>query len=189
MKKVKFTLWSLSSKSVAFMCIVVIFGILLIQSAVAMFFDVRHEELAQIDIIFRTAISSIFGYLMSVVATADFSLKEKNKPQNTQVKNIGFTPDSSQTPKSYINETDSKTSDISIIPPPVNKVVEKNFRINVQIIVLACSCVFCVVLLIVVRNFSHIIVANSTNTVTISQYRDIISGSIGALIGLSQSKN
>ncbi len=165
----------------------------MIQSATALFVDVKHEDIAQIDIIFRTAISSIFGYIMSMVSTADFALKNKSV-QNTPSppKSIGFSSEEKDIPKAIsLEESGANTvAELLTIDQPLSISGEKKlFKANVQIIVLTSVCLFCLITLLVVRNFSEHMVANTTNGVTISQYRDIVSGSIGALIGLSRSNN
>ncbi len=191
MKNFKYILSKISGKSLSFVSITIIFGILIIQSGLNLFVDVAHENISQIDIIFRTATSSIFGYIMSVVSTSDFAFKEREKSSPNPKKSIGFSAEETQNPSAYYNEVQNQAnSDIQTTEAPKDNFIieKKNFKINIQIVVLTLACIYCLVMMLIVRNLTHLFVVNSTNTVTISQYRDIISGSIGALIGLSRSK-
>ncbi len=191
MKKPKFSLSEISSKNIAFAGIITIFCILLLQSSFSLFVDLHHEELAQIDVVFRTSISSIFGYLMSMVSTSDFVIKPKVKIDIPTQKSIGFSQKSmtdTLPPKGSAKTTPPEPS-VAPTPPAAQvslDIEKKNIAVNVQIIVLSLVCIFCLFVLLVVRNFSELIVSNSTNGVTISLFRDIISGSVGGLIGLSR---
>ncbi len=190
MKKDKNFFLKMSSKNFVFLGLIVIFAILLLQSSITLFVDVTHEGLSQIDVVFRTSLSSIFGYIMSMVSTGEFTLKEKNNKVENKPKTIGFSADKTLSPTLTNNE--SKDKNISLDSNPLeitSKTEEKIIKTNVQIVTLTCVCIFCLLIMLIVRNFSHLIVANSTNSVTISMYRDIISGSVGALIGLSRVKS
>ncbi len=185
----------MSSKNIAFVGLVVIFFVLLFQLAASLFFAVPFEEISQIDIVFRTAISSIFGYIMSMVSSTDFTMNRKKGKQNTvktNKKTIGFNAKDENTPQMIYNNAGSIEDNdiIEIIDMDVKEEkisTASTFRVNVQIIVLTVACIFCLIILLVARNFSHLIVNSSSTTVTFSMFRDIISGSIGALIGLSKS--
>ncbi len=187
----KFNLSKVSSKNVAFTCIISIFSILLLQSTLSLFVGMLYEELSQIDIVFRTSISSIFGYLMSMVSTGDFVIKSKHNIITTTQPIIGFKADG----KSDIITSQAEKEEVKaqIIPNPIKEQLvdskKKTLAVNVQIIVLTIVCVFCLAVMLVVRNFSELIVINASNNVTISLFRDIISGSVGALIGLSRSND
>ncbi len=195
MNEEKSVLERMSSKNIAFIGLIVIFFVLLIQSALSLFVEMAFEDLAQIDIVFRTAMTSIFGYIMSMVSSSDFTVTAKKKTQKVQKPNqIGFTQNESlETPKMIYNNTEIIDNNIilesGIVDGSEETVLPKNFRVNAQIIVLTTACVFCLIVMLIARNFSSLIAMNSSNTVTFSLFRDIISGSIGALIGLSKSNN
>ncbi len=178
MRRKKTNLSTMSSKNMAFFGIILIFFLLMLQSAAALFFSNASEEITQIDIVFRTALSSIFGYIMSMVSTSDFTIKEKIKREPVS------TPKPPPNPIPKPTEIEIKQAEL-----PPQALEKKKIIVNVQIIVLTSVCVFCLIILLIVRNFSEMIVITDSNIVTISQYRDIISGSIGALIGLSRNNN
>ncbi len=186
-----------NSKNIAFFGLIVIFCILLIQSTLSLFTELKIEELAQIDVVFRTSISSIFGYMMSMVSTSDFVLKPKVKTQPTAPPAIGFSPQESTksdaSPKAVTRSAPPPAAPASAPLPistaPMLDLEKKNFAVNVQIIVLTAVCIFCLLVLLIVRNFSMMIVPNDSNSTTLAMFRDIISGSVGALIGLSRSSS
>ncbi len=193
----KSTLSKINSKNIAFTGVIIIFFVLLAQSAFALFVEAQSQEVDQIDVVFRTAMSSIFGYIMSMVSTSEFVLKSKSKTTATaKSKAIGFSSGgdgtNTTTTSSLKSEGDTQApaTDVVLGTGQVESAAERRkFFINLQIIILTLVCVFCLIILVVVRNFSNFIVASSSNVVTISMYRDIVSGSIGALIGLSRAKS
>ncbi len=195
MRKKRNFLSKINSKNLAFISLIVIFGILLLQTAISLFIEVEIEAITQIDIVFRTALSSIFGYFMSMVSVSEFAIKNKRKTytkSNNKPKSIGFSSEKSDNPQSFLTLEEEKAKDLSSeISPSIEEKqpVQRKFTVNVQIIVLACVCLFCLIVMLIVRNFSHMIAPHSSNTVTISLFRDFISGSIGALIGLSRSSS
>ncbi len=197
----KSALSKINIKNVAFLGIVIIFFVLLAQSAFALFVEAQSQNVDQIDIVFRTAISSIFGYVMSTVSTSEFVLKSRKKNLSipTQpTKTIGFKSGEDKNSdnnivSSVISSGEANSSAQDVILPTVPESVEydasrRKFFVNLQIIILTLVCIFCLAILVIVRNFSNFIVASSSNIVTISMYRDIVSGSIGALIGLSRAR-
>ncbi len=191
MKKNNNPLLNISSKTFAFTGLIVILAILLFQSAFSLFVETTNEGLTQIDIVFRTALSSIFGYLMSMVSASDFKLKKRNLIVKPNKNTIGFSAQKDEIITSKLS--DNKPEVNEVIDVQAYKADEKSgeniITTNVQIITLIVVCVFCLITMLVVRNFSELIVASSSNSVTISMYRDIISGSVGALIGLSRSNS
>ncbi len=152
------------NKNLAYKGLVIIFGILLIQSSISLFFDSGSGQLTQIDTVFRTAISSIFGFLMSGLVTSKRK-KEKTGIIAYDVKVVEVENEKEAHSEEENDSVDNRTQIWSIL----------------------CVCIFCLVIMIVIRNFSHFIVNSSSTTITIAMYRDIISGSIGALIGASKN--
>ncbi len=181
---------SRKKKNSAFFGLVLILAALLFQSAFSLFVNMQTEGLEQIDIVFRTTITSIFGYIMSMVTTNDYTIKRERKGKAP--KPIGFSAESAadDNSPSAISLTNDSNASQTQIPNGIETIPTKNIKLyNMQIGVLTSVCLFCLLILLIVRNFSHLIIPNSSNTVTISMYRDIISGSVGALIGLSRSNS
>ncbi len=151
----------MSKKNVAFGALLLLMSILLFQSSITMFVQGTNVEgIDQLDIIFRTALSSIFGYIISIVAGGKPKITSKPKQEVT---------------------IQNETSPEKKTDPP------KNIMVNIQVVVISAICVYCLLSIMAIRNFPQIVVASSSTSSTISLYRDFISGGIGALIGLSKS--
>ncbi len=186
--KEKSFIQSISSKNIAFISVVAIFIVLLAQSALSLFFAEPSEALAQIDIVFRTSLSSLFGYLLSVVSINGAKASKGTQPENsTQSKKIGFSGQSpADTPTAKMEGETEKSSAVLPTQPSATSIKKKKRILNYQILILAGGCVFCLLVMIFARNFSHHLVGGSSTTATLSLYRDFISASLGALIGLSK---
>lgn len=177
------------NRNIAFIGLAIIFVVLLLQSCFSMFVETsQSESITQMDIIFRTSLSSIFGFLMSNFATSSGS--DKTSTIQTETPTIGFSSaDTSQSLSlSSVRNADdiSATTDISVgtTTTPVAKAASPY---KMQILILIGISLFCIISLIVVRNFSYLLVNDSSTSVTIALYRDFTSGTIGALIGLSRN--
>lgn len=70
-------------------------------------------------------------------------------------------------------------------------VVEKSCSSSksVQIVVVAFVCIYCLVITLICRSNSASLNFTDSSVATITQYRDFICSGIGALIGLSKTKN
>ncbi len=201
-KKTKSWILSLSSKNVAFISIVFIFFILLAQSGISLFFSQTSEGLGQIDIVFRTSLSSIFGYLMSVVSIKSvLNAQSKEASKKTRVNSIGFQGESNKGKQKQIEmiaQTESirgevtQNESVDTAKAPIleqqktDDLPLKKVPLNYQIIILAGSCAFCLLIMVVVRNFSQYLIPSDSSVATLSLYRDFVSASIGALIGISK---
>ncbi len=193
--EMKSKILQVSSKGVAFTCILTIFIILLLQSALSLFFSDVSEGLGQIDIVFRTSLTSIFGYLISVVSIKSV-MNKKGRGTDTQEVNkqnaVGFKVDSTDITNEGVESRITNGVDLEEkqkIQFKVGKTEETRLRkipLNYQIIILASVCIFCLLVMVVVRNFSHYIVPSDSSVATLSMYRDFISTTIGALIGISK---
>ncbi len=192
-KEKKSFLAIIGSKNTAYIGLVSIFAVLLLQSGFSLFVTgPADESFSAMDTVFRTALSSIFGYIMSRVSVDSVTQTKTKKGNNpTQTKQIGFTIDNPSTPQMLYSEDITKegTSAPEIVPttePTLPSPISKRVFINAQIIILTISCVYCLGAMIFMRNFSQLTTVSTSAIVTIAMYRDIISGTIGALIGLSQ---
>lgn len=173
------------SKNIAYMGLVLIFFILMAQSGFSLFFDSENvsTEIQQIDIVFRTSLSSIFGYIISILAVSKMASSSKNQTTTTQ---IGFTNTDSSQNRYTMLSSENEISD-SILNVGSASQDNREINTNVQTIALIIICVFCLVVMILVRNLSQYISITSSASVTVSMYRDFISSGIGALIGISKS--
>ncbi len=188
-----FNLAKWKNKNYATISLIIIFAILLIQTAVLMFMpNSNSTELTQLDTVFRTTLSSIFGFFMSSSALSE---GKKEKFENVQQQNkIGFTdstvPEGGILKNSTEEMIEAPSDGISelvggvALPVAVQKEVVKNH--NLQILLLMFTCLFCLIAMMAVRFFSHLVGGGSYVVVTLSLYRDFISGSIGAIIGLAR---
>lgn len=175
------------SKNIAYIGLVLIFFLLMAQSGFTLFFDNENvsSEIQQIDIVFRTSLSSIFGYIISILAISKMS-SSGNSSKTDAITQIGFTDtDTENNRYTMLNsENESLSKPLQVGSASKN---DKNIGANVQTIALICICLFCLVVMMLVRNFSQYISATSSASVTVAMYRDFISSGIGALIGISKS--
>ncbi len=185
-KKLKKILLSLSSKNTAFISLIIIFFILLLQSTLSLFFNETSESLTQIDIVFRTSLTSIFGYLVSVVSVNSINKKQNRENKNT-TNTIGFNTET--TPTTITSQLDTDNGILSTPKVTSSKLPDVPFKkvpLNYQIVVIASICIFCLLIMISVRNFGHLLIPGNSTASTIGVYRDFVSSGIGALIGLSK---
>lgn len=121
--------------------------ILILQSTLSLLSN-KASDLTSIDIVLRTTLSSIYGYIMSMV----WSEKPKQVTENTGIK-------------------------------------DKNSpKLKLQVLIVASVCVYCLLVLVVIRDFGEYFEFDSSDIATLTLFRDFISGGVGALIGLSRSK-
>ncbi len=189
----------LKNKNLAFLSLTVIFGVLLLQTAILMFAKTDVSDgLSQMDIVFRTTLSSLFGFFMSSAAMGESSTNEqdsvnKNSFKKDVPKKIGFVGDdkNSNEPKFMADESKGTENKVvadknSSIFPPENTLESKRVFGNLRIIILSVVCIFCLTVMLFVRNFSHLVAEGNYVLLTMSLYRDIISSSTGAIIGLAR---
>lgn len=183
MKRPYFRLRKPQNLAYAFlMCIMLI---LLINSSLILFLPPPEDmELTTIDVILRTALSSIFGYLMSSIGGNVIS--PNNGKTSKKPTTIGFTANTSTPPASGSQPQPSTAPSQSMPAPPTQRPA---IPLEIQVITVGSVCLFCLIVMISLRHFSQYLTLSTISTATLSQYRDFISGGIGALIGLSKTKS
>lgn len=168
-------------------CLMVFMIILLLQSAFTLFTDEYIiQEANSIDIIVRTSMASIFGYFLST----NFARKAKGKT-TTLVSSEKNSPDQQE-----LETPPEQPFDPPIFDPYTADPMEEELDVAVtgklQIIVAASLGIFCLLVLILMRNlvdWSTIITDDATNlsatsaAATVGQFRDFVSGCVGFLIG------
>ncbi len=165
-----------ASRNLAHIALVVFLGILLIQSAVGLFLP-ANASMDGIDIVLRSTLSSIFGYLMSNIGLqTQTTSKEESTPRT-----IGFT--AQEEPSLQGEEGGSPPA---VLPAPRRTVVS---NLQMQTIIIAALGFFCLGVLIALYYFGGHLEATSGAIATVAQYRDIISGTVGALIGLARGQS
>lgn len=178
------------TKNLPYISLIVIMAVLLIQSAISLFAEPAvNTEIEQLDIIFRTALSSIFGYIMSMAVNDKVNGATTETITSTATRSIGFTA-TDDIGARYADELQVSENEIELGEASV-KTVNEGDKVskNTHIFIITAICVFCLVMTILARNFSTSLAASSSTSSTLAQYRDFISGSIGALIGLSRANN
>ncbi|MFI3141241.1 MAG: hypothetical protein R3Y27_02910 [Clostridia bacterium] len=139
-----------NSKNLAYICLLVIMVILILQSTFSLFFTPDEgTDFSSIDVVLRTTLSSIYGYIMSMV------FSEKKKIKTTQT--VEFE-------KKDLNSS----------------------HLKMQVLIVSSVCIFCLFVLIIIRDFGDNFIFDSSDIATLSLFRDFISGGVGALIGLSR---
>ncbi len=125
-------------------------SILILQSTFSLFFTPDEgADFSSIDVVLRTTLSSIYGYIMSMV----FNEKKKVKVISTEEKT-----------RQNINSP----------------------HLKMQVLIVSSVCIFCLIVLIIIRDFGANFSFDNSDIATLSLFRDFISGGVGALIGLSR---
>ncbi len=195
----------MNSKILSYICLSIIMGILLFQSGFSLFWKIPEGvNIESIDVILRTSLSSLFGLFISLMSSASQRIK-KQKVITKKTPKIGFTSNN-QTEKTkpvlqnsqvqyYVLQNEQgeviATEMVNLLDENVaqnqqNIKQEPRISINFQILVVSGICIYCLVMIIFTRNFTHFIAGGASAGSTIAQYRDFLSGGIGALIGLSR---
>lgn len=176
-------------------CLIIFMIVLLGQSAYGLFFHVNGaSEGNTIDVIIRTSTAAIFGYFLSANFIRNSSLTNDGfKTVNPNKTDISPSPD----PEGIRNQigfvaNPSSSQDVQdygyIKDTPVPSKADKTPSTNLQIITAAAVGLFCLGILILVKN-TGIIEDNHSATATVAQFRDFISGSVGFLIGCPTGRN
>lgn len=174
-------------------CLMIIMSLLLLQSSYSLFSGPVSSEIGSIDIIIRTATASIFGYFLSSNFMRQSSGKSIEK--NSSKKQNIIDSESPEAMKNKItftsqdSETSLKAGNISV-PAVENNLIEPYRDSHLQIIITAAIAIFCLLVLTVIRNMAAAEISHFTTSAqaTISQFRDLISGCIGFLIGVPTTK-
>lgn len=176
-------------------CLIIFMIILLLESAYQLFFGSNiGKDAGNIDVIIRTSTAAIFGYLLSTnfIRHIPTNARQNHTTKNTAsipVENsnalqsrIGFsTPDTASSEEKLEFGGTSTSSE---------EVGDEATASRLQIIIAAIIGLFCLSALIILHNIPNIsetIAKSSSISATIVQFRDIISGCIGFLIGCPTS--
>ena len=177
-------------------CLLILMAVLLAQSTYTLFFPGGEGQLSgSIDIVIRTSAASIFGYFLS----ANFAARDQQEPnapsssQEVPAALLEPTPGSAAAPKSQIgfasDPTSTQTGGIQTQGNSSSAGPSRCCRF--QVLVAACMGLFCLGVLILIRNTGLSDTApegSSSLTATVSQFRDFISGCVGFLIGCPASQ-
>lgn len=175
-------------------CLMIIMFLLLLQSSYILFFETASSaELSTIDVIIRTATASIFGYFLSsnfIRHESGEAIKKNDSSEAATIESdssIGFKNKMELSEQN--SEKNMKSGKINIAFQGDNP-DEQNTNNHLQIIITTVIAVFCLVVLTVIRNISGSGAVHLTASAqaTISQFRDIVSGCIGFLIGVPTTK-
>ncbi len=190
------------TSNTAYTSLVIIMVLLLISSTISMFIAPNEaSSVEQLDIIIRTALSSVFGFLISATIKKDqqTTLNEtgnynEEKQNKLQIPNEAFDENANEihNKKDEMKMQTFEKANNDAFKKEIKSIVKsrnrlKNLkRLNMQIIIIASISFYCLFFLVLARNATHLFAVNSSTVATISQFRDFISSGIGALIGLSQ---
>ncbi len=170
-----------NTNKLGYFCLVFILTVLLVQSGFSLFIETPDgTTIDGIDVVVRTTMSSIFGFIIATSAN-----KSQISSSNTQDKiEIGF--DKSNTDMKMTKNNDQVTvkeskSETQQASKP-NNIISEPF----QIILLTFICLFCLGVIIYVRDFGLNQVKSPSAMSIITQFREFISASIGALIALTR---
>lgn len=171
--------------------------ILLLQSAYNLFvYESSSAESNSIDIIIRTSTAAIFGYFLSTnfirhasspPGSSISAIGKDGSPANSTsgINNrIGFANPDSDTDQGLV------TGSATVSKQQEDDSGESTMASRLQVIVAAGIGLFCLVILIIMRNLlgtGTAISRSASSTFTVAQFRDIVSGCIGFLIGCPTS--
>ncbi len=180
-------------------CILLFLAVLFIQSILGVLVvEMNNDQTQLIDIVIRTTIASIFGYLVSsnfiktevsnserVVSDTTYSVQPKPIPLNDEtptsptespIGKIGFTAE--------IQSDEVSMGAATVVNTNTIQTIDYTFPSKLQIIIITTIGLLSLIVLLIVRNLNLI----RTETVaTISQLRDIVCGSVGFLLGCPSS--
>ena len=177
-------------------CLLILMAVLLAQSTYTLFFPGGDGQLSgSIDIVIRTSAASIFGYFLS----ANFAARDQQDPSapaslpKSAAAPPESTPGSTAAPKNQIGFVSAPTSPQTggIQTQEASSSAEPPRCCKLQVLVAACMGLFCLVVLILIRNTGSGGTSpeeSSALTATVSQFRDFVSGCVGFLIGCPSSQ-
>ena len=168
--------------------LMVLFGLLMIQSVYGLFVPLADDSAVQsIDIVFRTSIAAIFGYIIST----NFGRRsDSTTPTEREVDTpIGF---ATQTPQEndQFNSMGGKREETmeEVPPPPKVKRIHRDIKTQQLTFVGIIGVVSLVIMLFWRNTYNPSEALNTGNVAVISQLRDMVSGCVGFLIGHPQDK-
>ncbi len=176
-----------STKRLGYYCLLSIMTVLLIQSSLTLFVDVPADSSTQaLDIVVRSTLSSIFGYLLATAVSSTQVPLNGNDSSEKSKTTIGFSDQVKEEVK--LVNGDVKPQSKPVVKEQKSKKINTYYPVSsrTQIFVLTAICLYCLGVMIYVRDFGAQYVTNSSSPVIIAQFRELISGCIGALIGISK---
>ena len=164
-------------------CLLLIFFILLCQSAVMLFSHLSPDG-GEIDIIIRTSLASIFGYLLGGSMSGGETWTDPGHASalENNLSNMDA-PEVEKSPNTEPSDMDVPTTMATPIQPRTSEGCCR-FRI----LIAAGIGLFCLGILLLLRDWPNkaALLENSrSKTAIVVQFRDFISGSLGFLIGCS----
>ncbi len=168
----------LRTQNLAYLSLGFVFILLFLQSSGLVFWQRPfNDDLNQIDIVFRTTLSSIFGFFVSTT----LSDTKQSPPPQAGLK---------ESTKESIKENTNLQSN-GDAPPSINQGehYQKKIFNNFRVFILAFVIIFCLITMMIVRNIDAVTASGEYVSSTMMLYRDFISGSIGALIGMARGNN
>ncbi len=173
--------------------LIVILLLLIFQSVYSLFFNDPSDNgpMSRIDLIFRTSLTSIYGYILS----ANFLSSQSVTPNKNNIKG-------SQPPKKLVSNTNSNviTNKIGFTTGTVEN-IEANAPIIEDVDTIPCTCgfnseqiqifivgslgVLALVILIIVRNIN---IERSYSEAILGQLINMVSAATGFLIGIPTKK-
>lgn len=168
-----------------------LFTILIVQSVYGLFFPLPEDNgVESIDIVFRTSEAAIFGYIIS----GNFGRRQSSTSQATEqtdlstdvVPSIGFdTQETSPTASAQVGKRTALTEPpTAVSKPKKNRPKRKNTH---QLTLVGIIGIISLLVLIAWRNtYGANGLATTSMIAVITQYRDMVSGCVGFLIGQPQ---
>lgn len=179
-------------------CLIFIMLVLLVQSVYSLFFDpVSSDQSNPIDIIIRTSVAAIFGYFLSANFIREATV-EGELPSVTPTPPITLIPTGATGLQSRIGFNTQEIATPTDPSPgaafPAKSTAKNAFSSagKLQILIAAGMGIFCLLALIFLRNMPGMmnhLAESSSAAATITQFRDIVSGCVGFLIGSPTTKN
>lgn len=174
-------------------CLIIFMVVLLAQSAYTLFTNhaVQTDNTDNIDIIVRTSIAAIFGYFLSAnfICHASYGRKKGGiqcgclpevSDSNGIQDPVDFSAQDDCACKSSHSENESKKSEREKLQEEIAAAG------RLQTLVAAGIGIFCMVTLMLMRNvpaLSETASASSSSAAIVAQFRDLVSGCVGFLIG------
>lgn len=180
-------------------CLIIFMLVLLAQSAYTLFFPSAADPGADnIDIIVRTSTASIFGYFLSANFIRHIPAAKNTTGQSAQKPNPGSEITSPAQDSGLKNQIgfslpgslkNLEQGEANLLPPSRSGALpdpEEASSSRLQIIVAAFIGLFCLLSLLLLRDIAlwkHDFTLLPSAAVTVSQFRDLVSGCVGFLIG------
>lgn len=168
-----------------------LFFVLVAQSTFGLFFPSEAvQEVQSIDIVFRTSIAAIFGYVISTNFGRKTEVNATTQPlQSSNGGAIGFTTPDDQAPTASLPGRREVAQETQTATPITVKKQRKAMTNTAQLTLVGIIGLVSLLVLIVWRNTLTLgMDMDSSMTSIISQFRDMVSGCVGFLIGYPQEE-